>query len=79
MVGPLIGHGLLVLLCLHVVRLENLAMVSFCEGDDRRAEEGFRRTHDLLVRGGADPFGLSVLRLATNASIAACRASARKF
>lgn len=60
-------------------RLENLAMVSFCEEDHRGAEQQFMKAHDLLVRAGADPFGPHVLRLAANVGVVVCRASTRKF
>jgi hypothetical protein len=62
-----------------VLRLENLAMVSFCEGKHKEAEKMWCQAHDVLVRSGRDPFDPAVSRIISNIAVSVCKDSKRKF
>jgi hypothetical protein len=54
-------------------------MLAFCEGDDKTAESWFRKAHDLMIKGGEDPYGYDARRVVGNVAVAVCRASGRRF
>lgn len=54
-------------------RIENQALVAFCEGNFHRAEQLFKEAHDLLIEAGLDRFDPAVMRICNNMAICQCR------